>query len=93
MEKMRCTDQTAQNFLEAAQLLVTEILALNLERSNEEIIETYKGFSNDIALMSESVLDNMRADKDFVKNAEEFRVAIELTQPEEGDEDSEAASV
>ena len=43
--------------------------------------------------MSESVLDNMRADKDFVKNAEEFRVAIELTQPEEGDEDSEAASV
>lgn len=93
MEKMRLTDGTAENFLQAAQIFITEILALNLERTNEEIIETYKGFSGDIATMSESVLDNLRADLDFVKNAEEFRKEVEKMPIEDYNEDSEAASV
>jgi hypothetical protein len=93
MEKMRLTDGTAENFLQAAQIFITEILALNLERSNEEIIETYKGFSGDLATMSESVLDSLRADQDFVKNAEEFRKEVEKMPMEDYNEDSEAASV
>jgi len=93
MEKMRLTDGTAENFLQAAQLFITEILALNLERSNEEIIQTYRGFSGDIATLSESMLDDMRADKDFVKNAEEFRKEVEKMPIEDYNEDSEAASV
>ena len=93
MEKMRLTDGTAENFLQAAQLFITEILALNLERSNEEIIQTYRGFSGDIATLSESMLDDMRADKGFVKNAEEFRKEVEKMPMEDYNEDSEAASV
>jgi hypothetical protein len=93
MEKMRLTDGTAENFLQAAQIFITEILALNLERSNEEIIQTYRGFSGDIATMSESVLDNLRADLDFVKNAEEFRKEVEKMPMEDYNEDSEAAGV
>jgi hypothetical protein len=93
MEKMRLTDGTAEDFLQAAQVFITEILALNLERSNEEIIQTYRGFSGDIATMSESVLDNLRADLDFVKNAEEFRKEVEKMPIEDYNEDSEAASV
>ena len=93
MEKMRCTDETTDNFLQAAQVLLTELLALNLERSNEEIIETYKGFSNDIATMSESVLDKLREDQDFISNSNEFIQALTEIQPEEENEDSEAASV
>jgi hypothetical protein len=93
MENMRLTDGTAEDFLQAAQLFITEILALNLERSNEEIIQTYRGFSGDIATMSESVLDSLRADQDFVKNAEEFRKEVEKMPIEDYNEDSEAASV
>jgi hypothetical protein len=93
MEKMRLTNETADNFLQAAQVLVTELLALNLERTNEDIIETYRGFSGDLATMSESVLNSLRADLDFVKNSEEFRKEIEKMPIEDYNEDSEAASV
>lgn len=93
MEKMRLTDGTAENFLQAAQIFITEILALNLERTNEDIIETYKGFSNDIATMSESVLDGLRADQEFVKYSGEFLKEVEKMPIEDYNEDSEAASV
>jgi hypothetical protein len=93
MEKMRLTNETADNFLQAAQVLVTELLALNLERTNEDIIETYRGFSGDLATMSESVLNSLRADLDFVKNSEEFRKEIEKMPIEDYNEDSEAVSV
>lgn len=93
MEKMRLTDGTAEDFLQAAQLFITEILALNLERSNEEIIQTYRGFSGDIATLAESIFNDMRADKDFVKNAEEFRKEVEKMPIEDYNEDSEAVSV
>jgi hypothetical protein len=43
--------------------------------------------------MSEAVLDSLRADQDFVKNAEEFRKEVEKMPMEDYNEDSEAASV
>lgn len=93
MEKMRITDETANAFYLAAQTLVTEILALNLERTNEEIIDTYKGFSNDIAEMAIPVLDKLREDQEFISNSNEFMNAITEIQPEEENEDSEAVGV
>jgi hypothetical protein len=88
MQKLKVTSETIQEYSLGCQKLLTELLALNMELSNEEIIESFKGLNNDLLSVANDALDKMRADPEFQQEAVAFTNALFSS-----DEDSEAAGV
>jgi hypothetical protein len=79
-----------KEFTLAAERLLTELLALNMELSNEEIVESFDGLSQDLSSQSSKALDLMRNDPEFQQESIAFLNALQMGA---SDEDSEAAGV
>ena len=90
MQKLKVTNETVKEFTLAAERLLTELLALNMELSNEEIVESFDGLSQDLSSQSSKALDLMRNDPEFQQESIAFLNALQMGA---SDEDSEAASV
>jgi hypothetical protein len=90
MQKLKVTNETVKEFTLAAERLLTELLALNMELSNEEIVESFNGLSQDLSSQSSKALDLMRNDPEFQQESIAFLNALQMGA---SDEDSEAASV
>lgn len=90
MQKLKVTNETVKEFTLAAERLLTELLALNMELSNEEIVESFNGLSQDLSSQSSKALDLMRNDPEFQQESTAFLNALQMGV---SDEDSEAASV
>lgn len=90
MQKLKVTNETVKEFTLAAERLLTELLALNMELSNEEIVDSFNGLSQDLSSQSSKALDLMRNDPEFQQESIAFLNALQMGA---SDEDSEAASV
>lgn len=90
MQKLKVTNETVKEFTLAAERLLTELLALNMELSNEEIVESFDGLSQDLSSQSGKALDLMRNDPEFQQESIAFLNALQIGA---SNEDSEAASV
>jgi hypothetical protein len=90
MQKLKVTNETVKEFTLAAERLLTELLALNMELSNEEIVESFDGLSQDLSSQSSKALDLMRNDPEFQQESIAFLNALQMGA---SDEDSEAAGV
>jgi hypothetical protein len=90
MQKLKVTNETVKEFTLAAERLLTELLALNMELSNEEIVESFNGLSQDLSSQSSKALDLMRNDPEFQQESIAFLNALQMGA---SDENSEAASV
>jgi hypothetical protein len=90
MQKLKVTNETVKEFTLAAERLLTELLALNMELSNEEIVESFNGLSQDLSSQSSKALDLMRNDPEFQQESVAFLNALQIGA---SDEDSEAAGV
>ena len=90
MQKLKVTNETVKEFTLAAERLLTELLALNMELSNEEIVESFNGLSQDLSSQSSKALDLMRNDPEFQQESIAFLNALQMGA---SDEDSEAAGV
>ena len=90
MQKLKVTNQTVHDFTTSCHTLLTELLALNMELTNEEIIESFTGLTQELASRSNEAFDKMREDPEFQQESVAFSNAIEEIPL---DEDSEAASI
>jgi len=90
MQKLKVTNETIQEYAHACHKVLTELLALNMDLTNEEIIESFDGMSKELNSLANEAFDKMREDPEFQQEAEAFLNAIK-TAP--SSEDSEAASV
>lgn len=90
MQKLKVTNETVKEFTLAAERLLTELLALNMELSNEEIVESFDGLSQDLSSQSGKALDLMRNDPEFQQESIAFLNALQIGA---SNEDSEATSV
>lgn len=90
MQKLKVTNETVHEYALSCHKLVTELLALNMELTNEEILESFTGLSQELASVADFALNSMRNDPEFQQEAVAFLNAIK-TAP--SSEDSEATGV
>lgn len=90
MQKLRVTNETMQEFALSCHKLLTELLALNMDLTNEEILESFTGLTQELTSVANDALNAMRNDPEFQQEAVAFLNAIK-TAP--SSEDSEAAGV
>jgi len=90
MQRLKVTNETVQEFALSCHKLLTELLALNMELTNEEIIESFVGLSQELSSHSNEAFNKMREDPEFQQEAVAFSNSIEETPI---DEDSEATGV
>lgn len=76
MQKLKVTNETIQEYALACQKLLTELLALNMELSNEEILASLTGLTQDLVSQSNDALDKMREDPEFQQEAIAFTNAL-----------------
>lgn len=91
MKQLNLTSGGVEAFAESFEKLIVELLALNIESSNEEIIESVRNLTDQL---SDSAiyphLTELRDNPDFQNYARLFRASLE---EKDTDEDSEAAGV
>lgn len=91
MKQLNLTSGGIQAFAESFEKLIVELLALNIESSNEEIIESVRNLTDQL---SDSAiyphLTELRDNPEFQNYARLFRASLE---EKDTDEDSEAAGV
>jgi hypothetical protein len=90
MQKLKVTNETIQEYAQACHKVLTELLALNMELTNEEIIESFDGLSKELNSLANEAFDKMREDPEFQQESVAFLNALQLGA---SNEDSEAASV
>jgi hypothetical protein len=90
MQKLKVTNETVQEYALSCHKLLTELLALNMELTNEEILESFTGLTQELSSVANEALDKMREDPEFQQEAVAFLNAIK-TAP--SSEDSEATGV
>jgi hypothetical protein len=90
MQKLKVTNETVQEYTLSCHKLLTEVLALNMELSNEEIIESFTGLTQELTSAANEAFDKMREDPEFQQEAVAFLNALQMGA---SNEDSEAASV
>lgn len=90
MQKLRVTNETMQEFALSCHKLLTELLALNMELTNDEILESFTGLTQELTSVANDALDKMREDPEFQQEAVAFLNAIK-TAP--SSEDSEATDL
>lgn len=90
MSQLNLTSGGVEAFAGAFENLLIELLALNLDVSNEEIIESTTKLISELSEVSLEPLTKMRSDPDFQNYARLFRASLE---EKDTDEDSEAAGV
>ena len=91
MSQLNLTSSGVEAFSGAFENLLIEILALNLDVSNDEIIESTRNLTNQLSDASiYPHLTEMRNDPDFQNYARLFRASLE---EKDTDEDSEAAGL
>lgn len=90
MQKLKVTNETVQEYALSCHKLLTELLALNMELSNAEILESFQGLTADLTSVADEALNKMREDPEFQQEAVAFLNAIKSAP---SNEDSEAASV
>lgn len=91
MKQLNLTTAGVEAFADSFEKLIVELLALNIESSNEEIIESVKNLIDQ--LLDSSIyphLTELRNNPEFQNYARLFRASLE---EKDTDEDSEAASV
>lgn len=90
MQRLKVTNETIQEYAQACHKVLTELLALNMELTNEEILESFDGLSKELNSLANEAFDKMREDPEFQQESLAFLNAIEIAH---SDEDSEAAGV
>jgi hypothetical protein len=90
MSQLNLTSSGVEAFAEAFEKLLMELLALNLDASNEEIVESATKLLAGFEGISLEPLTEMRNDPEFQNYARLFRASLE---EKDTDEDSEAAGV
>jgi hypothetical protein len=90
MQRLKVTNETVQEFALSCHKLLTELLALNMELSNEEILESFEGLTKDLTSVANDALNAMRNDPEFQQESVAFLNALQLGA---SNEDSEAAGV
>lgn len=90
MQKLKVTNETIQEFALSCHKMLTELLALNMELSNEEILESFTGLTQELTSVANDALNAMRDDPEFQQEAVAFLNAIK-TAP--SSEDSEATDL
>jgi len=90
MQRLRVTNETMQEFALSCHKLLTELLALNMELSNEEILESFEGLTKDLTSMANDALNAMRNHPEFQQESVAFLNALQIGA---SNEDSEAAGV
>jgi hypothetical protein len=90
MSQLNLTSGGVETFAGAFENLLIELLALNIEVSNEEILESTTKLISELANISLDPLTKMRDDPEFQNYARLFQASIK---EKATDEDSEAASV
>lgn len=90
MQKLKVTNETIQEFALSCHKMLTELLALNMELSNEEILESFTGLTQELTSVADDALNAMRNDPEFQQEAVAFLNAIK-TAP--SSEDSEATDL
>lgn len=90
MQKLKVTNETIQEFALSCHKMLTELLALNMELSNEEILESFTGLTQELTSVANDALNAMRNDPEFQQEAVAFLNAIK-TAP--SSEDSEATDL
>lgn len=90
MKQLNLTSSGVETFAGAFENLLIELLALNLDVSNEEIIESTTKLISELSEVSLEPLTAMRSDPEFQNYARLFRASLE---EKDTDEDSEAAGV
>lgn len=90
MQKLKVTNETVHEFTLSCHKLVTELLALNMELTNEEILESFTGLSQELASVADFALNSMRNDPEFQQESVAFLNALQLGA---SNEDSEATGV
>ena len=79
-----------QEFALSCHKLLTELLALNMELTNEEILESFTGLTQELTSVANDALNAMREDPEFQQEAVAYLNAIK-TAP--SSEDSEATDL
>ena len=91
MKQLNLTSGGIEAFAESFEKLIVELLALNIESSDEEIIESVKNLTDQLSDSSiYPHLTELRDNPDFQNYARLFRASLE---EKDTDEDSEAAGV
>ncbi len=90
MQKLRVTNETMQEFALSCHKLLTELLALNMDLTNEEILESFTGLTQELTSVANDALNAMREDPEFQQEAVAYLNAIK-TAP--SSEDSEATDL
>jgi hypothetical protein len=90
MSLLNLTSNGVEAFAEAFEKLLMELLALNMDASNEEIVGSAVKLIAGFEGISLEPLTEMRNDPEFQNYARLFRASLE---EKDTDEDSEAASV
>lgn len=91
MKQLNLTSGGIEAFAESFERLIVELLALNIESSNEEIIESVRNLTDQLSDSSiYPHLTELRDNPDFQNYARLFRASLEQ---KDTDEDSEAAGV
>ena len=90
MQKLKVTNETIQEFALSCHKMLTELLALNMELSNEEILESFTGLTQELTSVADDALNAMRNDPEFQQEAVAFLNAIK-TAP--SSEDSQATDL
>jgi hypothetical protein len=90
MSQLNLTSSGVEAFAEAFEKLLIELLALNLDASNEEIVASAVRLMAGFEGISHEPLTEMRNNPDFQNYARLFQASLEK---KDTDEDSEAASV
>ena len=90
MQRLRVTNETMQEYALSCHKLLTELLALNMELSNEEILESFTGLTQDLISVADEALNKMREDPEFQQESVAFLNALQIGA---SNEDSEAAGV
>jgi hypothetical protein len=90
MKQLNLTSSGVEDFAGAFEKLLIELLALNMEASNEEIVGSAVKLMAGFEGISHEPLTEMRNNPDFQNYARLFRASLE---EKDTDEDSEAAGV
>ena len=90
MQQLKLTKEAVEEFAGSYHKLLIEVLALNIELSNDEIVESLKNLFHGLIAISDDPLNEMRNDPEFQQKSLEFFNSLEL---DTTNEDSEAAGI